>query len=149
MKRYKIMISVISFILAVLCFSVPAHAAERFVIKYDKKLDITQNQIQFNVEDYAVRVDMTRPAEPFKEIIFRVFVSKENKPVELTHGYMLLNMSMDMGLYKAKLVKADTGYTAKVVLPKCIFGGKRWFVKTVLGADTSEYEKVFMFDMKE
>ena len=92
---------------------------------------------------------MSRPAEPFKEVIFRVFIEKDGKAVDISHGYMLFNMSMDMGLYKAKLLKANTGYTAKIVLPKCIFGGTRWYGKLVFGADGGENEKVYIFDMEE
>lgn len=149
MNRFKLIISVLSFLLSVICFSVPAHSAEKFVVKYDKAIDLTKNTSTVNVDGYTVRVDMSEPAEPFREIVFRVFVEKDKKPVELAHGYMQFNMSMDMGLYKTKLFKANTGYTAKVTLPKCIFGGKRWYAKLVFSADGGEFSKVFLFDMKE
>lgn len=149
MNRIKIAVGIISFLLAVFCFSAPSFAAEKFNVAYDKSIDLTEKSVTTVVDGYNVTADMSRPAEPFKEIMVRVFIDKDKKPVNLSHGYVLFNMSMDMGLYKAKLQKANTGYTAKITLPKCMFGGQRWFAKVVFGADGAEHQKVLIFDMKE
>ncbi len=69
--------------------------------------------------------------------------------MELKNAQVKFNMVMDMGgLYKARLQKAATGYSAITTLPKCIFGGHRWFMKLSFdeGGNFSA-EKVFLFDM--
>ena len=149
MNRLRLAVGVISFILAVFCLSAPSFAAEKFVIKYDKNLDVTQTPIAIEQGGYNIKIDMSRPARPFSEIVFRVFIEKDRKPVNITQGHLLFNMSMDMGLYKANLQKASSGYTAKITLPKCIFGSKEWYGKLSFGHEGGIVEKVFLFSMKE
>jgi hypothetical protein len=125
------------------------HAAERFTVNYREEIDLGKKALVSEVGRYVVKADMTRPAKPFKELIFRFHIERNGEPVELKEGYVKFNMVMDMGLYKAKLQKAATGYTAKIVLPKCIFRGKRWFAKLVFEEGSFNTEKIYLFDMKE
>ncbi len=67
--------------------------------------------------------------------------------MELKNAQVKFNMVMDMGLYKARLQKAATGYSAITTLPKCIFGGHRWFMKLSFDEGNFSAEKVFLFDM--
>jgi len=149
MNRLRIAVGAVSFILAIFCLAAPSFAAERFVINYDKKLDVTEAPVTIEQGGYNIKLDMSRPARPFSEIVFRVFIEKDGKPVNISQGHMLFNMSMDMGLYKANLQKASKGYTAKVTLPKCIMGGKVWYGKLSFGHEGGQVEKVFLFNIKD
>lgn len=148
-KKYKIIISVAFLFLSIICFTFPAHSAEKFVRKYRTAIDLTNGPATAKVGRYTIKADMSRPALPFREIVFRFFISRNGKPVEIKNGYAKFNMIMDMGLYKTSLQKAATGYTAKIILPKCIFGGHRWFVKLSFEEGDFSAEKVFLFDMDD
>ena len=149
LKKYRVLISVIFFILSVICFAAPAHSAEKFVRKYSRDIDLTNSSVQATAGRYTIKADMSRPAKPFREIVFRFFIERNGQPVELKNGDVKFNMSMDMGLYKAVLQKAATGYSAKVTLPKCIFGGHRWYAKLEFEEAEFTGEKVFLFDMED
>ncbi|PLX69868.1 MAG: hypothetical protein C0603_02735 [Denitrovibrio sp.] len=143
----KIFLIIFYFIVAILCFTAVSFAAEKFVRKYDKRIDITHEASEVKVGRYDIKVDMVRPAKPFKELVFRIFVERNGKPVALSNAQVKFNMVMDMGLYKARLQKAATGYSAIVTLPKCIFGGHRWFMKLSFEEGNFSAQKVFLFDM--
>lgn len=149
MNRLRMAVGVISFLLAVFCLTAPSFAAEKFVINFDKKLDLTENPVTISQDGYLIKIDMNRPAKPFEELVLRVHIDKDGKPVNISQGSVLFNMSMDMGLYKSPLQKASTGYTAKATLPKCIMGGKTWYGKLSFGHEGAQIEKVFLFNMKD
>jgi hypothetical protein len=135
---------------AILCFTLTSEAAEKFPRKYDKSIDLTKGPVDVNVGRYSIKIDMSRPAMPFRELVFRFFIKRGDQPVQLVeNSYVKFNMSMDMGLYKARLQKAATGYTAKITLPKCIFGGHRWFMKLAFEDGNFSVDKVFLFDMDD
>ena len=145
MKNTKLLIIFISvFLVASQVF-----AAEKFVRKYSADIDLTKSAVEADVGRYHVKADMSRPAKPFREIVFRFHITRDGEPVTLKEGQVKFNMIMDMGLYKARLQKAATGYSAKVTLPKCIFGGERWFAKLEFEEGNFSAEKVFLFDMDE
>lgn len=148
MVHFKHVIGIISFFLAIFCFSSTSFSAEKFNVNYDKAVDVTNSASEMIVDGYNVKVDITRPAVPFREITFKINVYNDSKPVELSSGYMMFNMAMDMGLYKSELQKVSKGYIAKVTLPKCIFGGTRWYGKLVFTAAGQEHQKIYIFDMK-
>lgn len=130
-------------------FAVQSSAAEKFVRNYSENIDLTKSAVTAQVGRYEIKADMLRPAKPFRELVFRFFIERDGMPVELEEGEVKFNMSMDMGLYKARLQKAATGYSAKVTLPKCIFGGHRWYAKLEIKEGNFSAEKVFIFDMEE
>jgi hypothetical protein len=137
-------------LMLIFLFVVPAvFGAEKFVRKYSKGIDLTTAQTEVRAGRYTIRADMSRPARPFSELVFRFFIEEGGKAVEISSGEVRFNMSMDMGLYKTRLQKAASGYTAKVTLPKCIFGGERWYVKLTFEDKGFTGEKVFLFDMAE
>jgi len=148
-KKTKILLIIFYFLVAVLCFTLQSYAAEKFVRNYNKQIDLTHEPVLAKVGRYTIKADMSRPAKPFREIVFRFFVERDGNPVELENAVVKFNMSMDMGLYKTRLQKAATGYSAKVTLPKCIFGGRRWFLKVSFDEGNFSAEKVFLFDMDE
>lgn len=149
LKRFKPVIIIAFFILSVICFSEAGHTAEKFVRKYNRDIDLTNNPVSATVGRYSIKADMSRPARPFQELVFRFHIERNGQPVSLDSGTVKFNMVMDMGLYKARLQKAATGYTAKITLPKCIFGGERWFMKLELEEGSFSAEKVFLFDMEK
>lgn len=144
-----LIISVIFIVIAILCFTSVSYSAEKFVRKYRKDIDLTHDQREVKVGRYVIRANMSRPAKPFREIVFRFHVERNGVPVNIENGIVKFNMVMDMGLYKTRLQKAATGYSAKIVLPKCIFGGERWFAKLTFDDGDYSAEKVFLFDMDE
>jgi len=139
---------ILFFALVLLTFG-SAYSAERFTVNYRKDIDLGKAPLVSELGRYVVKADMTRPAKPFKELILRFHIERDGKPVAIEHGEIRFNMVMDMGLYKSKLHKAATGYTAKVTLPKCIFRGKRWFAKLSFEEGNFSGEKIYLFDMKE
>jgi len=145
MKKIKI------FLLIIIVFSLSTQvfAAEKFVRKYTKEIDLSKGPVEATVGRYEIKADMSRPAMPFRELVFRFHITRNGAPVALDEGFVKFNMVMDMGLYKARLQKAATGYSAKVTLPKCIFGGHRWFAKLVFEEGNFSAEKVFLFDMDD
>ncbi|ADD68317.1 hypothetical protein Dacet_1548 [Denitrovibrio acetiphilus DSM 12809] len=145
----KTLFSIFFLLLLIVCFSQQSFAAEKFVRKYQKNIDLSHSQTEVTVGRYKIKADMSRPALPFREIVFRFHIERDGRPVELKSGDVKFNMVMDMGLYKARLQKAATGYTAKITLPKCIFGGQRWFAKLEFEEGNFSAEKVFLFDMDE
>jgi len=142
--RYKYLLAALF-----LFFSSESFAAEKFVRKYSKEIDLTAEHRVVKVGRYTIRADMSRPPKPFREIVLRFHIERNGVPVEVKAGKVKFNMVMDMGLYKARLQKAATGYSAKVTLPKCIFGGHRWFVKLEFEEGNFSAKKVFLFDMDE
>jgi len=148
-KRFKPVIIILFFALSIFCFTKGGHTAEKFVRKYSKNIDLTEHAVQSDVGRYNIKVDMSRPAKPFRDLVFRFHIERNGQPVALDSGFVKFNMVMDMGLYKARLQKAATGYTAKITLPKCIFGGHRWFMKLELEEGNFSAEKVFLFDMDD
>ncbi|MGD9808645.1 MAG: hypothetical protein AB7U93_08675 [Deferribacterales bacterium] len=145
MKNNKFMLIMLSIFL----FSSQVFAAEKFVRKYSEDIDLTKSSVEADVGRYHIKADMSRPAKPFREIVFRFHITRDGEPVALDEGEVKFNMVMDMGLYKARLQKAATGYSAKITLPKCIFGGERWFAKLEFEEGKFSAEKVFLFDMDE
>lgn len=148
-RKHKLIVVIIFFILSVFCFTEAGHAAEKFVRKYSKDIDLTNEPVNTSVGRYNIKADMSRPATPFRELVFRFHIERNGQPVELDNGTLKFNMAMDMGLYQARLQKAATGYSAKVTLPKCIFGGQRWFLKLSIEEGNFSAEKVFLFDMEK
>jgi len=136
-------------LLTAFCLTPAGYAAEKFVRKYSKDIDLSKGPVEATVGRYTIKADMTRPAKPFQELVFRFHIERDGQPVDLTEGTAKFNMIMDMGLYKTRLQKAATGYSAKVTLPKCIFGGHRWFVKLMIEEGKFSAEKVFLFDMEK
>lgn len=145
MKKIKVLLIIITLFL----FAGQVFAAEKFVRKYSKEIDLTNSASEVNVGRYHIKADMSRPPKPFSEIVFRFHITRDGEPVDLDDGFVKFNMIMDMGLYKSRLQKAATGYSAKVTLPKCIFGGHRWFAKLQFAEGNFSAEKVFLFDMDE
>jgi len=145
--KNKLTLLTILLIFSIFCSAVPSYSAERFAREYSSDIDITKEAADVKAGRYNIRVDMQRPARPFTEIVFRIFITRNNIPVEIDEGFVKFNMSMDMGLYKTRLQKAATGYSAKITLPKCIFGGHRWFMKLEFEEGGFSAEKVFLFDM--
>ncbi len=73
-KKMKLFLIIFYFLVAILCFTVSSYAAEKFVRKYDKSIDITHEAAEVKVGRYDIKVDMSRPAKPFKELVFRFFL---------------------------------------------------------------------------
>lgn len=149
MINIRKLIGALSFILAVFCFTAPSFSADKFIVNYDKTIDITDVPCQADVDGYTVKLDMSRPAKPFKTMVFKAKIYNGDEPADISKAHVLFNMAMDMGLYKAELAKAGKGYAAEIKLPRCIYGGNRWYAKVVFTAAGTEHQKVFVFDMRD
>ncbi|KAA0257146.1 hypothetical protein FHQ18_11290 [Deferribacter autotrophicus] len=136
--------------IAVFCLllSLSSFAGDRFVVEYDKSIDVSISDISFEADDVELFISMTRPAKPLKEIVFTFKFLKDGKMVKVDDAEVKFNMKMDMGDFEYPLIFKDGYYYVKVVLPKCMMGGKRWYSKVEFEYNGKEYERVFIFDMK-
>lgn len=78
----------------------------------------------------------------------KVFVHYEDKFVKDLSINAKMNMKMDMGEFSYKLKKATDRYELDFILPKCIWGDKRWYIKLEIFEDKKLCEKILLFDMK-
>ncbi|MGA1862630.1 hypothetical protein OWM07_07085 [Deferribacter thermophilus] len=139
----------IIFLMTFLLFYIVAYAGETFVIPYDENVDITETDKILTSEEIKVKVSMSRPAEPLKNIKFKfTFLDKNGNEVKVLNPLVKFNMKMDMGKLVFPLTYKDNKYVVDVILPKCMMGGKRWYGKLIFRYNYKEYSKVFLFDMK-
>lgn len=142
-------IVVVSLLTAIVLFSSASYAAEKFSVHYDKSIDLTNVPSSVVIDGYTVKADMSRPAKPFRNLVFKLKIYSGDEPVKITEGEMQFNMAMDMGLFRAPLQPSGDGYTATVKLPKCIFGGTRWYGKLNFKTAGTSHQKIYIFDMKD
>lgn len=132
-----------------LLFTISASlAAERFPVPYRPDIDLTNSPATFNCNNYKITVDLSRPLLPFKNINMKVFVHYEDKFVKDLSINAKMNMKMDMGEFSYKLKKATDRYELDFILPKCIWGDKRWYIKLEIFEEKKLCEKILLFDMK-
>jgi hypothetical protein len=121
---------------------------DAFVIPYVEQDDLTAQDRAFLVGDLLVKVSMTRPALPLAAIDFRVLVEDGNGPMSGLGVELAFNMKMDMGRFVYRLVPSGAEYHARVTLPTCMKGGKRWFGRLRFNHSGHQFEKIFPFDLQ-
>jgi hypothetical protein len=144
MKKGFLHITVMT-LLMVYCLFV---SAGTFPVPYSEKIDITKQNRVLSLVDIEVNVSMSRPAAPFKIIRFAFLFTRNKKPFFPERAELRFNMKMDMGDYRSRLTRQGNTYKAKAMLPKCMKGGKRWFVKLSVDVDGKTLSTVFLFDLE-
>jgi len=124
-----------------------ASAGERFAVAYNPDIDLTKSAKSFVCGDMNVYVDLSRPLEPFKDTRLIVKPMKNGVFVGNLKIDAIFNMKMDMGNFVYLLKNAGSFYQLNFILPKCIWGDKRWYLKIVLNGDRKLCEKILLFDM--
>jgi hypothetical protein len=139
-----VVVRIVSFFLLMVSISL---AAERFAVPYRPDIDLTNSPVTFSCNNYKVTVDLSRPLLPFKNINMKVFVHQKDTFVANLSINAKMNMKMDMGNYSYKLKNSTDRYELDFILPKCIWGDKRWYVKFEFFEDKKLCEKILLFDM--
>jgi hypothetical protein len=120
---------------------------ERFVIPYRPADDVTRADRTFDLGPLRLEVAVERPIEPMRELWFDFRIQRDGRPLAGLEPELTLNMDMDMGriVYRPRF---DAGsYRTRVVVPVCIYGGKRWYGRLRFARAGRRYEKVFLFDV--
>jgi len=118
-------------------------AGERFAVPYRPDIDLTKNAVYFNCNDANFTVDISRPLIPFNKAKMTLKTDIDT----LTEVKATLNMKMDMGNFNYTFRNINGLYETEFILPKCLWGDKRWFVKLSIIYNHSQCEKVLLFDM--
>lgn len=124
-----------------------ASAGERFSVAYNPDIDLSKSAKSFVCGDMSIYVDLSRPLEPFKDIKLIVRPMKNGVFVSNLKMDATFNMKMDMGNFVYLLKNAGSFYQLNFILPKCVWGDKRWYMKIVIYGDKKLCEKILLFDM--
>lgn len=116
---------------------------DRFAVAYRPDIDLTKKAVEFHLDGDRLKIDVSRPLNPFSKI--KITVSSE--VFENYEIIAVFNMKMDMGDFKTKLQYKKPYYEGEIILPKCIWGDKRWYVKLFLKKGEKTFTKVLLFDM--
>lgn len=123
-------------------------AGERFPVPYRPDIDLTKNNVAFQCGDISFSVDISRPLIPFKNLRLIVKGIKNNNYINDLKIHIKVNMKMDMGNFNYDLYFKDDSYKVDFILPKCIWGDKRWFIKLIIHGKDYSCHKVLLFDME-
>lgn len=144
------MVNRLTLFLAILfAFNTTTSAGERFPVPYRPNIDLTKKYVTFECGNINYYVDITRPITPFKKLTLSVNAKKDNIPVEYLNIQAKINMKMDMGNFQYNLFFKKDAYTLDFMLPKCIWGDKRWFIKFTIKDKEYICNKILLFDMEK
>lgn len=136
------------FLIFALALNIDTHAGERFPVPYRPDIDLTMHDVTFECANINFYVDITRPLIPFKKLQLTIKSEKNKKSIDYLKIKAKINMKMDMGNFQYDLsFKKDT-YILDFILPKCIWGDKRWFIKLIIQDKEYICDKVLLFDME-
>lgn len=119
------------------------YGSDRFATAYRPDIDLTKKAVEFDLGGDRLKIDISRPLNPFSKI--KIIVSSEG--FENYEIIAIFNMKMDMGQFKTKLDYTGSYYEGEIILPKCIWGDKRWYVKFFFKKEDEAFTKVLLFDM--
>lgn len=105
---------------------------------------LTDRDRSFDLGSFRVFFSLSRPLRPLTELAVRVHVADASGPVAGLRPTLSFFMDMDMGKREHTLQGGGGDYEARLVLPVCMQGGKRWYARLRLGDGGPE--KVFWFD---
>ena len=125
--------------------SASVYAFERFAAAYRPDIDITKGSVEFDLGGDKFKVDISRPLNPFSKIKISI-LSYSSEKYEIVAAF---NMKMDMGDFKTKFEYKKPYYEGEIILPKCIWGDKRWYVKLSFKKGGEIFTKVLLFDMSK
>lgn len=126
-----------------ICFGWLVYGADRFATAYRPDIDLTEKPVEFVLDDDRLNVDISRPIYPFSRLKIRI-TPEVFKNYEIDSVF---NMRMDMGKFETKFLQKDSYYEGEIILPKCIWGDKRWYMKLVIKKEGAVSYKVLLFDM--
>ncbi len=136
LKRITLFFVLIVLALPLLCFAA-------FPVKYDNKLDITNNDIVVTLKNKeTVKVSATRPMKPMQEFTLTLQFSKPN----IKSVYFTSNMEMNMGKFEYNGNKiSNSKFSVNQILTKCMSGRTKWYTKTLITYDDSTSEEIYFF----
>ncbi|UOD35355.1 hypothetical protein DSN97_03210 [Deferribacteraceae bacterium V6Fe1] len=139
----------IFFLIFAIALNIDTYAGERFPVPYRPDIDLTKKDVTFECANINFYVDITRPLTPFKKLTLNVNAKKDNTPVDYLKIKAKINMKMDMGNFLYDLSLKKDAYTLNFMLPKCIWGDKRWFIKLIIQDKEYICNKILLFDMEK
>lgn len=119
------------------------YGSEKFAVAYRPDIDLTKKAVEFDLDGDRLKIDISRPLNPFSKI--KIIVSSEG--FENYEIIATFNMKMDMGQFKTKLDYTGSYYEGEIILTKCIWGDKRWYVEFSFKKGDKAFTKVLLFDM--
>jgi len=123
-------------------------AGELFSVPYSQAVDLTAEDRAFVSRGTLIRVGMSRPARPLEPIDFSVRIEDDAGPIADLAPELAFNMKMDMGRHAYRLEPDGETYRARVTLPRCMKGGKRWFGRLRFTHAGELHEQIFLFDLQ-
>jgi len=129
-------------------FNTTIFPGERFSVPYRPEIDLTKSGVIFECKNVIFSVDISRPLTPFKKLKLTVNVKKDNKPINSFKIKAKINMKMDMGNFNYDFSIEENSYKLDFMLPKCLWGDKRWFIKLIIHDKEYICDKVLLFDME-
>ncbi len=123
-------------------------AGDLFTVPYAEALDLTAEDRSFDLSGVRAEVGLTRPARPLSPIDFTVRITDGQGPVPDLKPELAFNMKMDMGRHAYRLQPDGEVYRARVTLPRCMKGGKRWFGRLRFDHAGRTHEQIFIFDLQ-
>ena len=119
-----------------------------FVIPYEEQLDVTNEDRPLDMGNIGAHVSLTRPAKRNEEFEIQIRFSDVNGIANPENPVVTFNMKMDMGRFVYHLKPEDGFYKAKVVLPACASGGKRWYGKINADYGGGTRTGIFILDLQ-
>lgn len=135
-------------VLIILLFSFNLFAGERFAVPYRPEIDLTQRGVIFECNGIRFFADISRPLIPFKRINFSLKADKSGDPITNLSIDTVFNMKMDMGNYSYKMNNMNGKYILDFIVPKCVWGDKRWYIKISIYDKKKICDKILLFDME-
>ncbi len=136
-------------ILFLLLFTFNLYAGERFPVPYRPDIDLTKKSVNFECGGIGFVADITRPLIPFKQMTFTLKANRSGASVNNLKIDTVFNMKMDMGNYNYKMSNVNGVYTLNFILPKCLWGDKRWYVKISIYDNKKLCDYILLFDMEK